>query len=510
MFIHFINILAFICLLIAQPSLLSADAAVVVESDKLQPQELFAAQHMGQVIDSLRSTSADSIWPGFRLQEPAILTFQTGHLLAFHLKSSDPLWRTVSVNGHIAAFSPSDKWGAMQSSLNQAFPIENQSAYVFAFDAFGRDPFLPFLIFVHERFHHHQFANFAAEHTGPAGLKLHAQADYDDYLNSDNLALLKMEEALLADFLSALKAPQEKDARAALLKRFVAINRLRTALLAPSSQKWERLQQQMEGLADYVGIKLLDAYPVLADFDAIAHMQRLMENYLGDRRVVECAIQWRHYGIGAVLGYALDDLAVPAWKMDVERRGKAPSELLAEALPLTAEEVQQLAAAVKRDYGYEKIRGLLEKQVSQYRQEITTWQQKYRDMEGVVVALGKPQGKPVNGGGSVAHTFKLGDGVSLSLQCSSVLTVADSSWKLSFERIPLLFESRTDGHEFKVEPSLTLVIDGAHISLASFMQENGEKTFRSLAWTGESSAFTAEDHSGTISAKAGQLSIVFD
>lgn len=465
--------------------------------------ELYVVHHMGQVIDVMRSETADAVWPLFRLQEPALITFQSGHILAFHLDSDDPAWSKLSVNGQTALYSATDKWGALQSPLNQAFPIEKHEAYVFAFEAFANDPFLPFLVFIHERFHQHQLAHF----TEDADSVIHA--GYEDQLNTDNLALMKMEEAILADFLEALKMKKDKSVRIALLNRFIAINTVRSRLLSSQSLKWELLQQQMEGLADYVSIKLLDTYPIIAKFDPIDHLQHLIKNYLQDPRIVESAVQWRHYGVGAVMGYALDDLEVLDWKEAVEQHGKGLSVMLAERLRLSEVEIQQLTHAVKQEYSYINIRSELENQLAHYRQKIAFFQKKFTESEGILVSISKPQGKELNGGGNVAYTFQLSNGQSLSLFCSSTAIIQDTQWKLSFDRIPLLFQNRAGDQEFKVEQGLVLEIDGKEIPLAAIIDNELEKSFQSISWKGKSSDFSSGNLPGVISGKGGKLSISF-
>src|SRR5262249_44542563 len=140
----------------------------------------------------------DTIWPGFRLQVPAILTFKSGHVLAFQLNSQNSSWKKLSVNGQLALFSETDEWGVLGSPLNQSFSIEGQNAYTFTFDMFENDPFLPFLVFVHERFHQHQAEFFKND-------SQIEQGSYDDHLNLENLALIKLEEAILVDYLDAIK-----------------------------------------------------------------------------------------------------------------------------------------------------------------------------------------------------------------------------------------------------------------------------------------------------------------
>ena len=66
----------------------------------------------------------------------------------------------------------------------------------------------------------------------------------------------------------------------------------------------------MEGLADYVSFKTFDVLNVFDQYNANKKLQRMLEMYAKSPDITERAVKWRHYGVGAAMGYGLDFLQV--------------------------------------------------------------------------------------------------------------------------------------------------------------------------------------------------------
>ncbi len=185
------------------------------------------------------------------------------------------------------------------------------------------------MFLVHERFHVYQIQYFESEKS--SGQEVEGEMAYPESENSENIALMQLEELVLLDFMKALDGNAHAEATAQL-KTFIAINKQRRKLLSHSSLVWEARQQIVEGLADYAAAKNLDVFAYFGERTGQKHILNTMQRYAQDDDINERAPKWRHYGVGASLGYALDFLNVNHWKKNVEQNVPFTSDVRRKSL----------------------------------------------------------------------------------------------------------------------------------------------------------------------------------
>lgn len=463
--------------------------------DTPSQKELDSVQTVAKILEHVKGDPA--VWPGYQFtNEPLIITFDNGHLYGFNIKNSTS-WKTIKLQDQTVLYSPKDFWGATEAHMNPQFPIGDQKAYVFHLDMMKGNPFLPFLVLVHERFHQYQFGHFE---------KFDKDLDgYEDSLNPENIALMQLEERTLIEFLKAL--PSEKQDR---LKNFMAVSKSRRGLIAASSDAWEKHQQSMEGLADYVSAKLFDTTTILPGFDGEFHLAATLQSYVDDENVAERAMKWRHYGVGAALGYALDYLHAPQWKEKIEKDNANQIEMLDQLVQLSQGEISSRLERVKQAYNYSKVLSEVKRSVKMHQQDVAAAHAEFNAMEGVSIALAMPPGQSVSGGGNSRATIQLADGSMVSIQDTSQALTGDHFWQLQFENIPVVFQKKGGNREFKLENSIEIKLDEKKYNLQDLIREGVTKSFHSINWTGKMCKFSSTNHSGRLSFEKDKLFILFD
>ena len=194
--------------------------ALLLSFFSLKADEFQTIQQVDRLLKENHSPKSEKVWPQFDLtSSPVMITFKNGHIYAFHLKSQNPQWKKIEVNGTPVLFSEIDHWGISGSAMNPQFPIEGQMAYVFNLDNSSMDIQKLFEILVHERFHRYQFDHFPMDQM---------KGSYTEDMNIGNLTLMQMEEMALAQFFQAAGNPElQKE----YLLDFAAINQTRRAML---------------------------------------------------------------------------------------------------------------------------------------------------------------------------------------------------------------------------------------------------------------------------------------
>lgn len=462
-------------------------------------QELAAVKDLAQTLDFLQSEKGKEVWEGYNLSSsPLVISFENHHLYAFNLQSNNPAWQTITVAGKAVKYSAEDPWGASKVQMHPSFDIDGQTAFVYHFDLFQQGPsFLPLIILVHECFHQYQFDHFFMDKTALEG--------YKDHLNADNLSLMQLEELLLVDFLKPGKTFNIEK-----LKDFVAVNIVRQEMLQQASLLWERNQQRMEGLADYVSIKTFAVSGILNQFNDRLHLLFTMQMSATDDNVSDRAIKRRHYGIGATLGYALDHLQIADWKKQVEQQNKGLDELIQKAVNLSHTEVVERVKQIKEAYHFNDIKNKVTSTLHQYQNEIATDLKAYQEMEGVEVIFQAPPGFSVSGGGSNSQMFYLADGSTLFVNNNSVSTTTDSLWKLILKGAPYLFQSQSGDKHFKIENDLEITLDQKVYHLSELLPISGEKQFTVLKCEGKFGTFQSETHPGVILIENGKIVIKYN
>ncbi len=446
-------------------------------------EEAKAVQIVSQLMERSQSPEMDVVWPGLDLPNfPLLVTFNNGHVYAFNLKSELGIWTKKEQNGQTVLSSDQDHWGLSQSVMLPHVAIEGQDAFAFNLENHYPEPEKIFEILVHERFHRHQFSHFQNEGS---------QDQYGDQLNGDNLTFMQIEEVLLVRFLGE----KRKEIRAEILKDFAAIHIFRRQLISPSSRRVEDHQQTMEGLAEYVSFKMFDVFPIFKGYSGRHRIAQLVSAYARNLNVSERALKWRYYGVGAAMGYALDFMKVKDWKKEIEK-GKTLSELLERGVKLSGEEIMERVQRILVMSNFFSLRGKIQQTLDKYQQDLKTHQKNYRDLKGIPLQVGHPQGSPVSGGGETAQTLTLADGSTISLEDSSIMSAKDETWQLELQDVPFVFQNNRGEREFKVEEELIVYLDRQPRKLSEIVKNKGRHPFQTIEFQGKSSRFFARNLPG--------------
>lgn len=462
-----------------------------------QTTELETVKTVAQILDLFHSKKGQDVWPGYDLlTTPVIIWFNNGHIYAFNLKSTNPAWKERTILQTRVKFSEKDLWGIKDVEMHPAFSVENQPSYVFHMDMMQGNPYIPFLVFIHERFHSYQFEHFANPDSIGSGYQYHTDID--------NLALVKLEENALLNFINANNSEKLNH-----LKDFAAVHQVRYKRMNADSIAWERNQQRMEGMADYASLKALETPNILPRFSSQRHLHFSLYTYLNDESISDTTIKRRHYGVGATLGYALDYLSIQDWKKKVQDHARSLDELVLQALSLSDEEAAQRCSQVKEKYRFNDIRQYIANNVKEYKKEIDGLIQSYQTQKGVDVYLNKPPGQSVSGGGEDRGMYYLHDGSTISVKNSSTSMTDDKNWNMSLDKIPYLIQEKSGERHFKVENDLTITLDGKRYTIDDLMQDSQVKAFKTISWKGSQSEFKCEQHPGYIKVDNKKLIIDF-
>jgi len=438
------------------------------------------------IIAATHDPKFQQVWPGFDFSTQATLvTFRNGHLYALDFKSKTSDWTVEKIGQKDILFNPKDTISASQFPFQPHFNLEGNKAYAFSMDPVLKGDQNAYHVFVHERFHTYQFQNF---HKQPKGR-------YFDQWNPENLTLVKLEERALIRFFKG-----QGEGRKEFLKDFIAIHQMRELLIHPASVIWEGHEQTMEGLAEYVSFKLFDTFPNLQVRDGKEKMVYLLQMYEANPEVAERVVKWRHYGVGAALAYALDELGVKDWKRKVEEQGVTLAELVQAALPMSAEEVQERYQTwVESAYQYELAKGTIEAGVRDYHQTVKNTLQNFEERKGILVSVSPPRIVAVSGQGLTDRQISLPNGTQVSLRDSSVFTTSDRNWRLELKDHPQVFQTFFGSREFKCDDTAKIWLDGEEQQLSAIAELGKEKKrFQTLRIEGQGTLFESSVHAGEL------------
>lgn len=479
--------------------LISFNSLFSIQVAELPKQEQEVITKVATLLKSSHSTEQTLVWPGYDLTDsPVVITFKSGHIFVFNMQSEKPEWQMLALKEGTILYSPEDHWGFTRSAFQPQFPLEGHKAYVFNLDnAAGQQGTKSYQILVHERFHRYQFEHFHVEHGG---------MPYQDHLNSENLALGKLEEKILAEF---MKAHGKPELQLEHLRNFAAVNSVRRAVIQPGSVDWEDHQEMMEGLADYVSYKILDVFPIIPGYAGHDDMTELLEREAANTDYSDHAIKWRHYSIGAALGYALDFLKVPNWKEEIEQGHANLLQILKEQLALSVNEIETRFENCQMQYQWDETNATVASSVHKFEEEIEKHMSAYEKMEGIVVEIGRPRAG-LSGSGKNERLIYLADGSTLSIQDTLFSSSEDNLWKLQLERVPYVFKKGGGCVEFKVEAETEVEIDNQKYKLKELKQQETHKLFTHIEIHGKQMQFASDQHHGLLTiSKEGILSVSF-
>lgn len=423
-----------------------------------------------EILEGLRTEKVDAIWPGYDLgKRPLVVTFDNGHFYGFNFESENGAWEREQVGEETVLHAVNDVWGLRDVQLHPCFDVDGTEVYVFRIDTM-EDALMPFFVMLHEYFHQYQDKHFKGEEKG----------EYVDHMNPENLALMHLEEKILLGFL--------RSGESGFLKDFLVVNHARRELLAESSWHWENEQQSIEGMADYVGSKTFDVLKLIPEFDGRQHLVRTLPDDHSDA-ITDRAIQWRHYGVGTALGYALDQLEVVDWKRQVEE-GKSLMALLEEAV---GEVDTGYLPHIKKTYGYDQIKHQVGSKIASYKSMIEGHKQRYQSLSGPTLRMTRPS-IPFSGGGTNAGQYYLEGGSCLFVGDTSFSTSEDGYWSFKTENLPYMIQEKEGISEMKLGSEIALTIDGKPHSI----EPGTQIAFNELTLKSANCELSSRNYPGTI------------
>lgn len=443
------------------------------------------------------------LWPGYGAGEcPLVITFDNGHIYALGLNAVHPAWEERSILGKTFLFSPADHWGLSRVLVQHDFLVDEQPSFVFHFDIVKGKSMESLFALVGEHFHLYQEQHFIAPEQ-PARV-------YLDHFNAPNIAWMQIEEMILADFMSGqLDAERSPFHKAAHLHNFLAVHRQRQQLLHPVSLAWERGRQRLEGMADYISARSMEA-ALGGHFSGARHPLNALQESSIDEEIFERAVESRHGCVGAALGYALDLLEVPGWKRRVAEEGMSPVQILEEVIELSDEESAARIEKIMNRYGFEAVLQQVVGAMGEYREELDELTAEYGQMEGIELQVGKPSFLCFGGSDNALYCYYLADGSKLVLSDTSSDYAHDGSWRLSTIGAPMAIKQSDGAVSLKVEKGAQLLVDGQVYSLAEFMAQGRRRSFTALSLLARHCEMHSSGHAGSVYAEEGRLVVAYN
>lgn len=461
------------------------------------PEDKVLISKIAEIMQCLNQNHG-KVWQGYDLSKvPLVVTTKEGRIYGFNFSSKNPVWKTIHLANQAIVYTDKDEWNLSQVSMQDKFVLDDQEVFVFNLGVMqqpGPD-FQPLFIMIHELFHRYQFANFALDED---------KGDYKDRNNVENLSLAHMEEQLLINYLSS----ESKEERMRFLKSFLGINTFRKQLIAPSSVILENHQQKMEGLADYAAIKTLDVFNLYETFSADKHLLAALKSYSQANRSSDNVVKWRHYGVGAAIAYALDELDVSDWKFRVQKGEISLSDALAEALLIEESYLEGIKEKVLVHPEFLNLKEKFLEEIVQNKNQIASILNDYSEAEGLRIKIDKPN-CGINGGGRSQGIYHLEDGSTVSLNDSSYSATTDNLWKLEVLKIGFLFQYRNGFREFKLQDDPILLLDGKQLQIASLKQTENVKHFEEIELKSSCCLLKSLSRPGIVRIRDNCLEIIF-
>lgn len=438
-------------------------------------------------------SSPKESWPGYSLTgKPTVVWLNNGHIYAFNLKSQNAQWQSINIEQNEILFSEQDHWDLSSMEINPNFEFENQTTYVFHLDLIEEDVEMPLLILPHEHFHSYQAKHFNIDEE--------SSKNYHDHLNGTNVAMTQIEHMLLAKWLTT---PPE--GKSTVLKDFLAVHQERVAQLHPESLLWERRQQTMEGLADYVALRTLGFSGVWSEHRVGWHLFTTLQSLLDDHQPIEMVLKRRHYTVGSILAFILDNLQVQNWQQQVAQ-GKGLDELLEQTVKLTPYEQKQRYQVIVSDKQVQKTFNDVANCSKDYAEKMEKMLNEYQTLEGISISIAKPQNVHLSGAGENYGTFYLADGSTVSLSNTSSLASEDNNWTLEVKDSPFLFCSHDEVREFKISDEVAIVIDDSRYTFDDIVEPI---YFNKLVLDNASATFKSINHPGMVNKENGKIQISY-
>ncbi|MFH1724835.1 MAG: hypothetical protein ABII00_09460 [Elusimicrobiota bacterium] len=393
----------------------------------------------------------EPVWPGYSVLGQPILLYEGGErsTLIGH-PSPPPGYRTV--RGRPAAiYQKEGPVPGLQGAFNFHRDVNGVDTFAYRFES-GSAPAEDLATIIHERFHVHQETSFSQFPYG----------HYYGVADARDLALAKLEHSVLGRALLA----SDNAVSARYARMFVAVRRARYAEHGDAARPVEDSQEQSEGMARYVELKLT-APPGLGGRGRAWLIGDL------DRPVtLKDMGKWRLYATGAAQGYLLDRARLDGWKEAVQD-GTSLFYVTTLAYPVDPSREPGLVQSAKREFDYPALLAEAEDEIEGHSREKQAAVRMYESQPGLELIL--PHGpRPIptyfSGGG---ETYSFDDGSSLITRMK-VIEQRGTDYSLIVEDRPAILGPQ-GMTRFHIPETASLVIDGRASVLAP-----GVYPFRSL------------------------------
>lgn len=390
------------------------------------------------------------VWPDLQYQSQPTIIVLSSYIAAYNLSSKHPAWEQKE--GY--ALTQEDPWGLKKEQMNPQFQIEGSQAFVFQVKV---NPYQhPLFALVHEKFHSFQFEHFKQ------GALLNG---YPDLFNLDNLALMQIEDKILAEW-NQTHNPE-------LIQDWALLNSYRSLYLQNDSLNWEDTQEKMEGLADYVaqGVLPNSASPNI-----------LLSPKAPPSAFVEHAMKWRYYGVGSTLGHMLDTLHVDGWKTRIAEGTTTLREEVDHVIPIDPTQMSMIL----EKYQYNEVKKRIAVSIDSYRAKLEQIASAYAKESGVTIQLEAPP-KTASGGDSQGIFFTH-DGTIVTVSDRSQTISDDSTWQMNTHLIPAIYMKKRV-KEFKEDENLVVYVDDQPLLVKDLLSSSKGVIFHTINWKGKYTEF---------------------
>lgn len=358
------------------------------------------------------------IWPGFNSYSPIVLNYPEGPK-AFNFDSELP-------------------GGIENVALDPEYKIDNQSIFVMKY----QDSFT----FVHELFHRFQKDRF----------EFAREASYPDLYNPKNQALMQIEEEILLKY---ARSPSNE-----IRDDYLLIRQFRMSKLDKASIHFEDKEERLEGLANYVAMKVTqNNKPIVT----------MLEGLVKDRNVIDKSLKWRFYATGALLGEMLDK-ENPDWK-----EGVAHSSLFG---LLEVKKDEGRLNALLANYRYSEKVKQMSLQLEKIQTGISRLRKDFETSSGQEIFL-RFASSP-SSGGTVQKILALSQNEKVALKESGRTECLE--WTLETNQIPFIFNTK-EGLILKFNGFLEM--DGKEVDLNTI---KSPVAFKKIAWNDQQSRFRSK------------------
>ncbi len=417
------------------------------------------------------------IWDSFNFNDgPIVVHNGTPELLAFNLYPQEEHWEKVTDLAHLAWITRHDAADLHHIGFHPSYPIENKLAFVYGFKSDYSMHDRNYQAFVHEKFHGFQFLHFK---------NIFIQDSmYQDHLNTDIQQLLFFENKALAALLADLSSVEN-------MKDVIAVYETRRPIMQEKSRVWEDWQLRMEGIAEYVDVDTFLKLPILdvSPLQLLDYYTQRNFSWLSSEpiNVVDSAIKWRNYSVGAISALALDELKIDDWKEKVEQ-GATPMELLSTHFNLNKNEIKNRFKRIKSKWNDPSYLQKIADEIQAYNNILDAIGNEYERTPGVEIQWKIFSLCP--SGANMDKSYYLANGgmVSLNMTTHQACYEDNGSFNLEMIKQPIVYENNhKEGQRYKVAGSI--LIDGQPFSelpnIGVFKQFDINSATVKLSYTGQ-------------------------